>query len=97
MPLNNLSQGLVFRGLVNTSLREGIYTAGYLGVAPVVREYLRAKFPDSLGKTEDSARTFGAILGGIFASSLSHPMDTAKTCMQGDVERKKIWWFYRNL
>eukprot|EP01047_Picozoa_sp_COSAG01_P114446 COSAG01_NODE_43120_length_433_cov_0.682635_1_plen_30_part_01 len=27
-----------------------------------------------------------AIIGGTFACYLSHPFDTCKTCMQGDVE-----------
>jgi len=88
-----IGQGQIFRGLINTSLREGIYTAGYLGVAPVVREYLTKNFSTSIGKNEDSARMFGAVVGGLFASGLSHPMDTAKTCMQGDVERKKYTGF----
>ena len=30
----------VGRGLINTAMREGIYTAGYLGVGPAVREYI---------------------------------------------------------
>ena len=37
--------------------------------------------------------TAGAVLGsiasGLIAATLSHPLDTIKTCMQGDVERKR--------
>ena len=28
------------------------------------------------------------MLGGIFGALLSHPFDSIKTCMQGDLERK---------
>ena len=31
----------------------------------------------------------GALGGGVIVASLSHPMDTIKTCMQGDLPRAK--------
>ena len=31
----------------------------------------------------------GSIASGLIAATLSHPLDTIKTCMQGDVERKR--------
>eukprot|EP00326_Haptolina_ericina_P015708 CAMPEP_0181172908 /NCGR_PEP_ID=MMETSP1096-20121128/2704_1 /TAXON_ID=156174 ORGANISM="Chrysochromulina ericina, Strain CCMP281" /NCGR_SAMPLE_ID=MMETSP1096 /ASSEMBLY_ACC=CAM_ASM_000453 /LENGTH=368 /DNA_ID=CAMNT_0023260675 /DNA_START=17 /DNA_END=1121 /DNA_ORIENTATION=+ len=66
-----------FRGTGPMMMREGIYAGGFLGVMPVTREMIRKHFPDSLGKTEDSAACGFA----------SHPPDTIKTCMQGDIER----------
>ena len=35
-----------------------------------------------------SSKLGGSICGGIIAASLSHPMDTIKTCMQGDIKRE---------
>ncbi len=31
----------------------------------------------------------GSLTGAIFSATISHPLDTIKTCMQGDVEQKK--------
>ena len=36
------------RGIMCTAMREGIYTAGYLGIAPVVRVQLMQSFPTIL-------------------------------------------------
>lgn len=77
------------RGLFNCSMREGIYSAGYLGIGPVVRSYLWDNHRDKFG-SEDQARMVGAILAGLFGAYLSHPFDTIKTCMQGDVEQKRF-------
>ncbi len=73
------------RGLWPTAGREAVYTGGYLGVAPIVRNAIQERFP---AWSEDQCRVGAAIAGGFFACYLSHPFDTAKTCMQGDLERK---------
>ncbi len=39
--------------------------------------------------SNNNNRIVGAIAAGLFAAYLSHPFDTIKTCMQGDIERKK--------
>lgn len=54
-------------------MREGIYTAGYLGVGPSVREFIVATH----GYSDDAARVPGAILGGAFACLLSQCVCTA--------------------
>ena len=41
------------------------------------------------GKTEDSARFSAAFLCAPIGGMLSHPPDTVKTCMQGDIEGAK--------
>ncbi|KAL3905290.1 MAG: hypothetical protein SGILL_009737 [Bacillariaceae sp.] len=38
--------------------------------------------------TNDEARSRAALLGGLCACYLTHPFDTIKTCMQGDIERE---------
>lgn len=69
------------RGLVASCAREGIYTAGYLGMAPVFGKYLR----DNYGLGTVSSGIAGAISAGVIVGTASHPADTIKTCMQGDV------------
>mmetsp|Transcript_6021 Transcript_6021/g.17456 ORF Transcript_6021/g.17456 Transcript_6021/m.17456 type:complete len:272 (-) Transcript_6021:221-1036(-) len=80
----------VMRGTFGICLREGIYCGGFLGLMPVLRGTIQESFPDSIGRTEDSARFAAALLGGPLCSMLSHPPDTFKSCMQGDIERTKF-------
>ena len=77
----------VYHGLGVTAMREGIYSAGYLGIAPIVRERIMAARPEM---NEDVARVPAAIIGGMFCCYMSHPFDTVKTCMQGDIEGVKF-------
>lgn len=81
--------GVFFRGTTGMCLREGIYCGGYLGIVPVVREYITTHYKESIGKTEDSARLAATMIAGPICSFFSHPPDTLKTCMQGDVEQTK--------
>lgn len=75
------------RGVVCTAAREGIYSGGVLGIAPVVRQFLTTHFPEEFAN-EEKARLCGSVVSGVLCTYLSHPFDTVKTCMQGDVERK---------
>lgn len=90
--LDILKGGLsqVFRGTTGMCFREGIYCGGYLGIMPVVREQIQARFSDSIGKTEDSARFAAALIAGPINGMLSHPPDTLKTCLQGDLHGVKF-------
>eukprot|EP01127_Copromyxa_protea_P013554 TRINITY_DN366_c0_g1_i1.p1 TRINITY_DN366_c0_g1~~TRINITY_DN366_c0_g1_i1.p1 ORF type:complete len:283 (+),score=38.08 TRINITY_DN366_c0_g1_i1:182-1030(+) len=72
------------RGLITSSGREGLFCAGYLGISPVVARNLSEKYNCS----NYVANIWGAVMAGLISSALSHPFDTIKTCMQGDVERK---------
>lgn len=73
-----------FRGLTMSCGREGMFTAGYLGIGPVISRTLQEDYNQSVSV----AKAGGAVGGGVIAATLSHPMDTCKTCMQGDIERK---------
>ena len=42
----------------------------------------------SHGLGEGTSKFAGAVGAGVIAATLSHPLDTIKTCMQGDIERK---------
>ena len=35
------------------------------------------------------AKIFGAVGSGVIAATLSHPIDTCKTCMQGDIAKER--------
>eukprot|EP00518_Triparma_eleuthera_P000424 CAMPEP_0182456558 /NCGR_PEP_ID=MMETSP1319-20130603/2367_1 /TAXON_ID=172717 /ORGANISM="Bolidomonas pacifica, Strain RCC208" /LENGTH=72 /DNA_ID=CAMNT_0024654835 /DNA_START=1 /DNA_END=216 /DNA_ORIENTATION=+ len=52
-----------------------------LGVGPTVKRYGKEK----LGMGEGQASLFGAVFGGSVVATVSHPMDTIKTCQQGDL------------
>eukprot|EP00980_Cylindrotheca_fusiformis_P003488 scaffold781_cov132-Cylindrotheca_fusiformis.AAC.7 len=77
----------ISRGFVGAAVREALWTCGYLSIPPVARRTLMTTFPDTFD-TNDKARIPAALLGGLFACYLTHPFDTIKTCMQGDLERK---------
>lgn len=73
------------RGFVPSTGREAIYTAGYLGTVPATRKLMR----DGYGLPEWLGDFIGACGAGLFCAFVSHPLDTVKTCMQGDVEQKR--------
>ncbi|CAG9464655.1 unnamed protein product [Pedinophyceae sp. YPF-701] len=79
-----VSRGL-FRGISMTCVREGLYTMGYLGIAPAIKDALLEQ-----GWSESSAFGTSAVTGGLIACVLTHPSDTIKTRMQAnmDVEEK---------
>jgi len=76
----------VGRGFTGAMIREALWTCGYLSIPPVVRRTLMESYPEQF-PTNNHARVPAALLGGLFACYLTHPFDTIKTCMQGDIER----------
>lgn len=73
------------RGITMACGREAFFTAGCLGISPVVKRELEEHY----GMQSSHAKVAGSITAGVIAGTLSHPLDTIKTCMQGDVERKR--------
>eukprot|EP00729_Bicosta_minor_P006017 gene6017-7995_t len=71
------------RGLVMSCGREGLFCAGYLGMGPAFSRELE----EGKGWSPGTAKFVGCVGAGVIAATLSHPMDTIKTCMQGDVQR----------
>ncbi|CAB9504534.1 Mitochondrial carrier protein [Seminavis robusta] len=65
-------------------LNIAVYTAGYLGLAPVLSARLVSSSP-TLADQPFMAGVLGACLAGTTAAVLTHPVDTAKTCMQSDM------------
>lgn len=74
------------RGLAPTCIREGVFASAYLGLAPVLRTKLGETMP---GTNEEVLRILAAVGGAAVCGVLSHPFDTIKTCMQGDVEQRE--------
>lgn len=74
----------IMRGLIPSCGREGLFTAGYSGVGPAFAKALR----ESFGMDPIQSKMVGAIGAGVMCATLSHPLDTMKTCMQGDIEQK---------
>lgn len=85
--------GSMSRGIVPTVVREGVYCCGYLGIAPTISRMVEEMSTGAKNTSESSggatARLVGAVVGGLFAGVASHPFDTVKTCMQGDIERRQ--------
>jgi hypothetical protein len=75
----------IFRGTICSVGREGVFTLGYLGVGPALETYCSKSY----GMSKGTSAITGAIGGGVLASVLSHPMDTIKTCMQGDITAER--------
>lgn len=72
------------RGLLPSCVREGFWTLAYLGLGPVLALRLQKDYNFSVWQ----AKAGGSVIGGIFAATISHPSDTIKTCMQGDLGSK---------
>lgn len=79
---------LLTRGMIPSMGREGIFTMGYLGITPILETY---------NTDQGFIYKFGcAMISGIFATALSHPFDTVKTCMQGDLNRQHFKGVYHS-
>mmetsp|Transcript_13436 Transcript_13436/g.39633 ORF Transcript_13436/g.39633 Transcript_13436/m.39633 type:complete len:272 (-) Transcript_13436:424-1239(-) len=95
-PFRLMSENGVFsimRGLIPSCGREGIFTAGYIGLGPAFGAALR----DNVGMDKTQSKMLGAVGAGVICATLSHPLDTMKTCMQGDVEQKTYKGFTHTL
>jgi len=79
----------LMRGLAPSTAREAFYTAGYLGTVPATRKHMSERYglPWWLGDF------LGAASAGVFCTFITQPLDTVKTCMQGDMSRSKYGSF----
>ena len=73
----------LWRGAVPTAWREALYTAGYLGIAPVVT----AKLMRQEGWEDKffTSAVIGSCIAGVISNLASQPVDTVKTVVQADV------------
>ena len=88
----------LYRGLGLAMARDSIYVGGMLGATPLIHRKLLEWRGQSAGCEGGSAAATSeadsalaslaaSMLGGIIGALLSHPLDVAKTCMQGDLQR----------
>jgi len=78
----------MWRGVSAMAVREGIYTAGYLGLAPVLTNYF-ATMPGREEKHLQNA-IISCAIAGVTASLVTHPVDTCKTNVQADLSGKQF-------
>eukprot|EP00931_Biecheleriopsis_adriatica_P109854 TRINITY_DN8411_c0_g2_i1.p1 TRINITY_DN8411_c0_g2~~TRINITY_DN8411_c0_g2_i1.p1 ORF type:complete len:301 (-),score=63.86 TRINITY_DN8411_c0_g2_i1:113-964(-) len=75
----------ILRGVTMTIGRESLFTMAMLGLCPVLQRSLSTNY----GLEKSVALAAGSLAGATMAGTITHPMDTIKTCMQGDVARVK--------
>lgn len=73
------------RGFMATAARDSLYTAGLLGITPV----LQAKLVKDFNVGPSTAGMAASCIAGVVAGGVSCPLDAAKTCMQGDIGGSK--------
>lgn len=75
------------RGMTLCCLRESGYCVTMLAATPVIQERIQQQYAGVISK--DTALAIGSIVSGFVGAAATHPLDTMKTCMQGDVGREK--------
>jgi len=75
----------ILRGLFPTAMREGMWTVGFCSLPPILRPQIRAL----IDVNEEVARVGASLASALVSCLASHPFDTVKTCMQGDIDKKK--------
>ena len=73
------------RAMNMTMGRESLYTCAMLGITPELQRFLKT----DMGFSDKIALAVGALAASTFSVTLTHPLDIIKTCMQGDIEKKK--------
>jgi len=77
----------IYKGFIACAIREGIYTCGYLGLAPVFSNGLKQRYQGS-GYNVVGLYILGSISAALIAATITHPVDTVKTCVQADLDKK---------
>lgn len=72
-----------FRAFTATAIREGYFTAAYLGATPILKEEMIC-----LGFPEWAAQIAAGTISGTLGAVVSHPFDTFKTQKQRDFSLK---------
>jgi len=85
--LSRIGVSGIYRGLLPTCAREGMWSVGYLAFPPIVRRYLMREHSETF-TSEDAARVVASLIGALVSGVASHPFDTVKTNMQGDIEKQ---------
>ena len=83
--VNEYGTSALSRGVTMTVGREAMFTMSMLGVTPLIQE----KLVERSGLDKNVALAAGSLTGALLAGVVTHPMDTIKTCMQGDCAQAK--------
>lgn len=70
----------LFRGFVPSSQREAFFAVGYLGLSPRVERVC-----DSMDMSPTASVAAGSIISGVLCAAITHPFDTCKSIIQGDL------------
>ncbi|GAB4822202.1 hypothetical protein N2152v2_009248 [Parachlorella kessleri] len=70
----------LYKGLGATVIRESLYTASYLGIFPVLRDFVDQQTP--VGGVPGGPLVVAGISAGLLGATATHPADTIKTRMQ---------------
>eukprot|EP00927_Polykrikos_kofoidii_P010565 TRINITY_DN14453_c0_g1_i6.p1 TRINITY_DN14453_c0_g1~~TRINITY_DN14453_c0_g1_i6.p1 ORF type:complete len:310 (-),score=30.40 TRINITY_DN14453_c0_g1_i6:297-1175(-) len=71
-----------WRGGSMTAIREGIFCASFIAIAPLIRRQLDTSCPGMLPGTSAAV---SSVISGAVGGAISHPADTLKTRLQGGV------------
>ena len=71
----------MYRGFSMTATREGFFSMSYLANAPLVTHHIQT----STSCNSNAATLLGSIIAGSMAAIVTHPADTLKTKIQGDL------------
>ena len=74
----------LYRGFNATVIREAIYCSGLLTFGPIFTTNLETN-STFFNNNHTTANLIGSFGSGLFASIISHPIDTAKTKIQADI------------
>jgi hypothetical protein len=75
----------IYRAFIPTAMREGTFTASYLGLVPLLKEKFKKE-----GMNEGLAHISAGTISGIFSAVISHPIDVYKTQKQWDLAIKNF-------
>lgn len=68
----------LFRGLLMSCGREGVFTAGMLGLGPAIKRHSS----ENWGTSPYASSIVGAIGGGVIVATISHPMVRLLSCLK---------------
>jgi solute carrier family 25 carnitine/acylcarnitine transporter 20/29 len=74
------------RGMMMCMGRESVFTVAMLAATPIMQQKIRKKYPEL---SPGTALAAGALASSCVGATLTHPVDTIKTCMQGDIGGRK--------
>lgn len=82
----------MFRALVPTMMRDGGFSAGLLGLRPILKQRL-----EQYNSNEALLTIASGVSAGVIAGVITHPFDTVKTVMQANLQDKQAASTFKEL